>query len=280
MNEVTPEQINELTRKRQQGDCVLGDCTFLFGFASYLPLKNGIERVTEEKIDYVQEPVMGFVVLTQTCDIVKDCRKRPYIEVAALQVERDDYHLIKKFKMPSYVAIPALASKHVVANLDKTMTLEKPVLAIWNKFKIVRGLRDSDEIVNFAQALGRKRSRFAFPNEFVEVFKPFLDRIKVKHGKNTDEGQMLNEFKEMRVRSVPDWSSQNRTISFLFFVDKTKSAFSDWSEQIEAWKNLVHPEGTPFSEIEMLVVGYDELTAQAYKESIMLDLDGLSLSND
>jgi hypothetical protein len=63
----------------------------------------------------------------------------------------------------------------------------------------------------------------------------------------------------------------------LFFVDKEKSAFSDWSEQIEAWKNLIHLKNTPFSEIEMLVVGYDELTAQNYKESIMLDLDGLSV---
>ena len=282
MEDLTVQKVNDLIKEWRQGDCVLGDHCFLFGYNPKLlltPLETD-EPPSDDSTMFAQEGVIGLTVVTQTCDIVRKCEEKPYVEVAPLcEAPSDKFGHIKKRLMPGYAAIPALEDKKIVADLDRTMTVEKPVLAKWSAEKI-RGCRSSDESISFAWALGRKRIRFPFPDNFIEVFNPFLKRIRDKHGKNTDEGKMLSEFKEILVRSAPDWSSQNSTITFLFLVDKEKSSFTDWSDQIETWTNLIQLKNTPFSEIEMLVVGYDEITAQEYRESVPLDLDGLSISDN
>lgn len=282
LEDLTVHKVNNLIKEWQQGDCVLGGHHFLFGYNPKLALSPlaSDEPSSDDNILFAQEEVIGFTVVTQTCDIIRNCEVKPYVEMAPLcEAPPDKFKLIKKHLMPGYAAIPALENKKIVADLDRTMTVQKPVLAKWSAEKM-RGCRSNDESISFAWALGRKRTRFPFPDNFVKVFNPFLKRIRDKHGKNTDEGKMLSEFKEIFVRSAPDWSSQNSTITFFFFVDKEKSSFTDWSDQTEAWKNLIRLEDTSFSEVEMLVVGYDEITAQEYRESMPLDLDGLSANEN
>lgn len=275
----TPEQIDELLKNWQQGDCILGDCSFLFGYSSSCPIKEGVEPAAEVAVSYIQELVVGFAVLTQTCDIQRKCRERPYIEVAALQVEKPNYHLIKKVMMPAYLAIPALESQNIVANLEKTMTFEKSVFSIWNNknaFKFVRGFETTKEIKNLGSALSRKRSRFAFPDEFVEICRPFQKRIKKKSDQNSSEGKLLKAVQEIRVRADPDWSSGDCTLTFYFLINRAETNSADWASQIEAWQKLIDIDDSRFTQVEMLVVDYDDITAREYKESVQLDLDALS----
>jgi hypothetical protein len=58
----------------RQGDCVLGDHWFLFRAGPDLA------DTGESAIDAAgacEEPVPGFAVLTQTCDLVRSCADRP-----------------------------------------------------------------------------------------------------------------------------------------------------------------------------------------------------------
>ncbi|MCP5468850.1 MAG: hypothetical protein H7A32_06235 [Deltaproteobacteria bacterium] len=281
MESISEEQVNQFVKTLQQGDCILGDCTFLFGLASCYPLKEGVEKNNQERIEYIEESVIGLCILTQTCDLVRTCQERRYIEFAPLQIEEKDYLPIKKFKRPSYVAIPVLESEKIIVNLEKTMTLEKPVLALWHNtkdFEIKRGLKTESQITAFSWALARKRSRFAFPDEFVKVVKPFLKRINKKYDKKTDEGRLLAEIKEIRVRAEPSWTSGNSTLMFYFFVE-TKDFEMDGADQIESWRELIDIKNSSYIDAHMFLVDYDDLSAREYKESVPLDLDALSLSS-
>lgn len=281
MEGLSTQRVNEIIKEWRQGDCVLDSYHFLFGYNPKLVLTpiSTDEHQSDEIIVFAQEEVIGFSVVTQTCDVVSPCKEKPYVELAPLCIAPSDkFGLIRKHRMPGYAIIPALEDRKIIVDLDRTMTVEKPVLAEWNNTKIL-GCRNTEEAVLFSWALSRKRSRFAFPEEFMAVFKPFIKRILEKHDKNTDEGRMLREFEEIRVRATPDWWSKNCIVTFLFFL-KGNSEFNDWSAQIEDWKKLIKYQESSYAEPEMFVVDYDNPTARDYKESIPLDLYGLSASSD
>lgn len=66
----------------RQGDCVLGGHWFLGRADPARPLTDqSRERCDPETGNYEGE-VPGFAVLTQTCDLVRRCDQRPFVEVA------------------------------------------------------------------------------------------------------------------------------------------------------------------------------------------------------
>lgn len=85
-----------------------------------------------EGAENVETEVRGFAVLTQTCDLVRPCADRPFVEVSPL-VEVDDRVLreIERGRRPNYGFIPGVAPRRLVADLDRVMTVEKAVVAAW-----------------------------------------------------------------------------------------------------------------------------------------------------
>ena len=74
----------------------------------------------------------GVVILTQTCDIVRNCVKRPFIEAAPLvEVDEDNARQVERGYFPNYATIPALRSLRLVADLDRVLTFEKSIVANW-----------------------------------------------------------------------------------------------------------------------------------------------------
>ena len=71
---------------------------------------------------------------------------------------------IRRLKRPAFAYVPITAGDHLVADLDRTMTIEKALVAGWAR---TPGWETDDELRDFASALARKRSRFAFPDDFV-----------------------------------------------------------------------------------------------------------------
>ncbi|EKD51801.1 MAG: hypothetical protein ACD_62C00176G0016 [uncultured bacterium] len=277
MKENTIEHVNRITKNWQQGDYVIGDLMFLFGYNPCCPLKEGIEKTNDQRISFIEDHVYGLILLSQTCDVRRDCRDRPYIEMAALQIESKKYELIRKFRMPSYVAVPALATDKIVVDLERVMTFEKSSLILLDAAR-KSGFTTPAELKKFSWALGRKRSRFAFPDEFTTMMGPLKKRLIEKHGKNTKEGLLLTLVQEIRVRAAPDWGNENVALTFWFVLEEN-SLVSDANDQIEEWRKLIDKGNSPYTKIDMQLADYQSLTAKDYIESDPLDLEALSMTN-
>ena len=207
------EAIDDAGRKRvdeqlsawRQGDCVIGEHWFLFRTNTERPLTGNAAVAVTGGAENAEAGVRGFAVLTQTCDLVRPCAKRPFVEVCPL-VEVDDrvLHEIRRGRRPNYGFIPGVARHRLVADLDRVMTVEKTVVAVWER---TEGCRTEDDARRLSLALARKRARTAFPDDFVAFASPLVDRILRKHDKQSDEGRALRSLREIRVRAAPSWDA-------------------------------------------------------------------------
>ena len=131
-NKVELEQIDTALREWRQGDATFDDGVFLVHLADKrFPLTTfAQERVADVQAEHnvfeVLSRVDGLVVVTQTCDVVRKCEDREYLEVSPLiQIEPDLMQEIQKGRRPRYAYWPGLADRNLVVDLDRTMTLEK-----------------------------------------------------------------------------------------------------------------------------------------------------------
>jgi hypothetical protein len=259
----------------RQGDCVLGEQWFALRFDPKHPLSPAAHEVTSTGADLAEDSVLGFAVLTQTCDIVRSCQDRPFVEVCPL-VEVDPARLadIKAGRRPAYALVPALAAKGFVADLERTMTVEKPVLAGWPR---TPGCRSDYEARAFAEALARKRARFAFPDDFNELAHDLRNRIDSKHDRNSDEGRALRALREIRVQATPSWQAPQVSLVLWFIRHGDQPTFEgrNWDDLLDQWLRRIHPSGR-FTSVTGAITTLDDLSAFAYTMSDRLDLDHLT----
>lgn len=224
------ETIDATLSEWSQGDCTIGD-DFWFvtrfvrvAFAlrnPHRPLTPAAEDVAAET-DLAESAVSGFVVVTQTCDLVRSCADRPFLEISPL-VEVDA------------------------------------------------------DIRNLAEALTRKRSRFAFPDDFTSFAKKLQQRMQDKHEKASPEGEALRALEQIRVSATPAWDAENVELIFWFIRAEKDDRFQDkeWHEWLDSWLKLLPASGR-FSAVDGSVVTLDDMTAKEYTQSDRLDLDRLS----
>jgi hypothetical protein len=261
-----------------QGDCVLGEQWFAYRFNTQHPLTEASIDALYGENDLVESEVLGFAVVTQTCDIVRSCLSRPFLEVVPLvEVEQQRLQEIKRGRRPQYAFIPNLAEKCLVADLDRVMTIEKAVVIEWHR---VPGCSTDEERRMFGQALSRKRSRCAFPDDFTRFVSKLQKRLQEKHDKESDEGEALRALREIRVRASPSWDASKIELMFWFIRYENEPNFKglEWYELLKRWLDLV-PESGRFHSVEGQVTTLEALTAKDYTESDLLDLDHLSMSS-
>jgi len=271
LSEEAIERIDAAIAACRQGDCYLGARDFvMLGRA-----------LTEdgEVDDWLATSEVGFVILTQTCDIVRTCVARPVVELAPLiEVDQKTLDEVIGWRRPSLAFIPALADKRLVADLDRAMTVEKAVIAGWDR---IIGFQSDQEIRVFQRVLARKRQRFAFPDEFTEFVRPLQKRLVEKHGKESSEGAALRALEEIRVAASPSWNS-NQVHLIFYFVRKEGSPEDfdgrPWGEWCEDWMKRL-PTDKRFINSEGLIVDYRSMSAAEYLQSDALDLERLSVSN-
>jgi hypothetical protein len=271
------EEVDTALKQWCQGDYVLGEeeFWFIYLFSPNRPLTQASREAAKQETDLAEYEVRGFVVITQTCDIVRSCLSRPFIEVVPLvEVDQQQISEIQKARRPQYAYIPGVARLNLVADLDRVMTVEKAVVAEWKR---QRGSQTDEEIRILGQALARKRVRFAFPDDFIEFVSKLQDRIKKKHNKSSNEGDALRALREIRVRASPSWNYPNIELMFWFIRDEQQVDFQglEWNQLLEQWLKLI-PEFGRFQEVHGLVVTLEDITAKDYVESDPLDLDHLS----
>lgn len=276
LDEVTLDRIDEALLVWRQGDCVLGEHWLLFRLDVGAPITEEARVAAAEGADAGEAEVRGLMLLTQTCDIVRSCRDRPFVEVCPLvEVDDEKFEEIRKGRRPNYAYIPGIADDtRLVGDLDRLMTVEKAVLAGWER---VIGCRDDDEVRRLSLALARKRARFAFPDDFVDFVKDLQNRLTSKHNKNSDEGRALRALREIRVRAAPSWDADQVQLTFWFIRHDDEPEFEGqtWDNYLESWLVRVRDDGR-FHSIDGAVVTLDDITARDYIESDQLDLDHLS----
>jgi len=212
-------EIDSVLQQWRQGDCALGPYWFVFRIDPNFPLTESGQSAAKEGVELVEEQVEGLVVVSQACDIVRSCKGRPYLEVCALvRVDAATLHDIKRGRKPMYAFVPGLSDKCLVADLDRVMTVEKAAALTWAR---TRGCFSDADLRAFAQALSRKRSRFAFPNDFTALVRRLVNRLGDKHDKNTPEGRALRALREIRVQAAPSWMTKQSSCCFGSFPTRT-----------------------------------------------------------
>jgi hypothetical protein len=273
------ETINAALQDWRQGDCVLAPQWFVHRCNPQQPLTEEAKQNVNDEIDLIESEIMGFAVITQTCDITRKCEERPFVEVVPLIPKDDDQFLyeVQRGRRPQFAFIPGVSEHKLIADLDRVMTVEKAVMTNWNK---VRGCLNDQQTRELGKALARKRTRFAFPNEFTHFVHQLHKKFQDKHSKQSDEGEALRALLEVRVRAAPSWDAAEINLIFLFVRDEDEATFkgTDWSQLLDQWLKLV-PVCERFTSVEGQVLTLDDLTAKDYLESDPLDLDHLSISN-
>jgi hypothetical protein len=259
----------------RQGDCVLGEQWFVHRVDRSLGLTEAAREAAEVGADLAETPEAGLVVVTQSCDVVRRCADRPFVEVSPL-VELDEavFRDADCRRSPRYAVVPAFAARRLAADLDRTMTVEKSVVAGWQR---VSGCRTDEEARKFASALARKRERFAFPDDFTRLAKKLTKRLDDKHDRNTDEGSALRSLREIRVRAAPSWDAQSVELMFWFIQEDTVGIPEPGllEKQRSAWLGLLTP-ADRFTSVDGQIVTLDDMTARDYVDSDPFDLDHLS----
>lgn len=222
------------------------------------------------------DEVAGLVMLSQTCDIVRGWRHRPFLELAPLvPVDATMLEEVRDLKRSRFAYVPALADRCLVADLDRTMTIEKALARGWTR---IEGCRTVVERRKFALALSRKRSRFAFPDDFQEATAGFQDHLARKASKQTDEGAHIRALSEIRVHAAPSWDAPEVGLFFWFIkeADPQDAKTVDWPFWTEAWMKLIGKPGR-FRLEPPTALSLEGLNAQEYCDSDRLDLDRASV---
>lgn len=259
----------------RQGDCVLGELSFVHRLDPSLAVTDAGRAVQETGADLVEAEVAGLVIVTQSCDIVRSCTERPYVEVCPLvEVAPDAMREIERGRRPAYAFLPLVAERGLVADLDRVMTVEKPVVAKWRR---IAGLSSDVEARAFALALARKRVRFAFPDDFTALAKNLQSRLVNKHDKDSVEGCALRALREIRVQAAPSWNDNSVTLTFWFVRSDEDIDFDgkSWFTFVDRWLGLI-PQAGRFNKVFGQVTTLEDLTAADYVNSDPLDLDHLS----
>jgi hypothetical protein len=269
------DALDQALQDWRQGDCVVGPEWFAWRIDPALPLTATSHKAAVDGTELVEEEALGLVVVSQTCDIVRKCRERPYLEVSPLvRVPDARLHEIRKALRPQYAFLPALAGERLVADLDRTMTVEKALVAGWAR---TPGLHTDQERRAFMMALARKRARFPFPDDFNEVVIPLTKRLAGKHEKHSSEGAALRALEEIRVHAAPSWDADDVEITLWFIRAAEPDTANDsaWAGHLDKWLMLCPASGR-FTSVQGRVVTLNDLTAAEYVESDPLDLDHLS----
>ena len=283
---MTPEEIAQVDaalRIWRQGDVVLGDALPAIHVADLtIPGTPESEQFAADQaaageplgLAVVSQDFSGFMIVSQTCDIVRSCATREYIELCPLiEVPQDRLGQVRAGRMPRYLWCSGLGDHSLAADLDHVSTVEKRTLIQLNDQRVA-GANSEEERRRLASALARKRARAALPDAFVSFIEPLQRRVKERHGRNSNEGRFLAAIREMRAVPDPEWGAALIDVTLLFLFDDAAQISADADVQMNTLINRVVA-NDQFT-LTGRIMTMEQITAAAYVASDALDLDALS----
>ena len=216
----------------------------------------------------------GVILISQSCDIIRDVEHRPFVHVAALVLATDEEiaRAIRR-ETPSRVHLECIVDQHLLIDLDVTATIHKSVVATWLR---TPGCQSDDERRRIAAALARFRQRFAFPDDFNALVQPIRKWIESKRSKQSAQGNFVRAMNEVRVRCA-DWENPAE-ITFYVMVNAMPEAaeMADWLAAAKTLEQKAAAAKGRYPSPEFQIVRYDDLSAGEYLMTDRLDWEGLS----
>jgi len=272
--------VDKTLEQWKQGDCAVGtDHWFGYRCNPKMPLSAASRAAAEDGAEYVEEEIIGFVVVTQTCDIVRKCSIRPYVDICPLvQVSDSQLREIRRGRHIALAYLPLLAERRLVADLSRIMTIEKPVLT---EYARIPGCDNSQHVRDFARCVARKWGRFAFPDGFQSFVDKLIGLCREKHRKASPEGRAIQALREIRVCGMPSWDSARINVTFWFIRENEDTLFDgrEWNQYLSKWLSTLEP-NSQFAGVEGKVVSLRWMTGDDYASSVPLDLDYLSTTSE
>lgn len=207
MTTVSPsaqKPLSEQVELWRQGDFALAAGEMFFrdippvGEETPTSSQSGLEVVADENIP-------GFVVISQTCDIVRNPATHPYVSVCPLiHLDQKDMANFDSGRMPTLGFLPNLPPTLVV-DFARTMTITKQLMCSWDRQP---GCETDADCLRFARQVTRVFNRFAFPEEFNEAIEPFKKSIQSKQfSADSDFGKAIRSLLEFRVYAHGSWDN-------------------------------------------------------------------------
>ncbi|MDX8479858.1 hypothetical protein RFN28_15400 [Mesorhizobium sp. VK24D] len=224
---------------------------------------------------------LGFAVITQTCDIVNWGPAKEWVVVAPL-VEASERLIdnVRRGTTPAFAPLERPPSPEVVVDLNQAMTLHKSLLASLTR---VAGFETDAARSRFADAIGRKYSRFAFPDPFADnVLRALRTKLHKSHGKDSEQGRTYASIDFIRVVAAPSWDSRDIRVGFRFVLapefrrKEDRAVMSGVLGKLLAgidWPEGFQPEDPPFT-----LMTVEEMTAAEWLGSQEVDLNFISIS--
>ena len=262
------EEVDHLAKWRQ-GDYSLDVGGFLYANTS----ETGENYDAEEST----EGILGLIVISQTCDIVRRSGGREYITVCPLiAVEEKELRDANRGRKPYLIFVENTAD-NVFADLRRVMSVHKDIVATWQRHK---GFSNQENSLKFAAALERKFGQFAFPDEFEDAIKQFKSRVWERHNK-TDSipGKIYRSLAQIRFRAHPDWDAEKKTILVIAVmknVEELEATRAEIANELEnQLANLHLPENYAWAEETYVLAAAKRLTAEDIISSQRGDFDYL-----
>lgn len=225
----------------------------------------------------------GWVVITQTCDIVNYGEGKDFVSICPI-VKAFDPTLkdIKAGVTPAFAKLELAPDEHHVIDLGRIASIHKRALS---KLERRDGFHNDATRSVFQQALERRFGRFAFPDWLSNgPLRQLRNRAREAHKSGGSLGDVYKAIDEFRVRGNPDLESKGAAIGFLAIVDRDKfkntSRIAIQDEFAKQAKKFKWPDDY-IREDDFLVIGtLDDFSGRDIKESHAVDLDFISARSD
>lgn len=290
LTEQEAREVNQAISAWRQGDFTLGEDLAVVHMANLkrplMPssesaaarlLKEGRE-LHSRPVPVLDRSVRGLVMATQTCEIVRDCTDRQLVEMVPLvRLEPSQVREVQGLMSMRYAYVATAAGQCLVADLEQAMSVEKSALA---DFMRIPGWGTDEEAEAFAQALSKKKKRFAFPDDFVLAFSELRKEIRLRYGKDSAKGRQVGFLKLIMVNAKPSWDSDTVDLHWMFIVDESTDLLqTGLQESVNEWVKLFDESGR-FKTSSNTACKLSDFSALDYRESKLLDFESLTYSRN
>ena len=146
----------------------------------------------------------GAVLLSQTCDIVRP-ERQTVVASPVSYLDEAEARQSRNGQRPRYVPLNELGDRFF-ADLDVIGTLDKDGIASLRCRPGIDHAKE-DQVIKLGGLIGRRFSRFPFPDEVVPWLAPLIEVIESKVPKaSSGEALALGQVEEFRVEAKNGWS--------------------------------------------------------------------------
>ncbi len=177
----------------------------------------------------------GVVIVSQTCDLVR--ANPPTIIVAkVVTLEPQKATMAQKGRSPGFVALSGeLEGKFV--DLSALGVIDKSAVMGLESIRVFADGVGQSSTSRFGNAIGRVFWRFAFPEDFVPILRPFQERVLKRYDKAASpEGQAFNLVEYIRIedRNKEPWVAAPYDVVLQFVLPSGELSGSAEGDRLSA----------------------------------------------